>query len=51
VRQPVQEFADNALRLLLRRLSIGQGQPASQVILEPTLILRDSCIPTPVAAR
>jgi LacI family transcriptional regulator len=45
VRQPVEEFADNALRLLLRRLSIGQGQPASKVILEPTLILRDSCIP------
>jgi LacI family transcriptional regulator len=45
VRQPVREIAELALRLLLRRLS---GEPIAEPthrLVEPTLIVRESCAP------
>jgi len=45
VRQPVREMAQLALRLFLRRLSGGKSVEAAHNVVEPTLILRDSCAP------
>jgi LacI family transcriptional regulator len=45
VRQPVREMAELALSLLLRRLSREPGGEAIHRLVEPTLIVRDSCAP------
>jgi LacI family transcriptional regulator len=46
VRQPVREIAEQALRLLLRRLSDPSIRSApSHLVVEPMLIVRDSCRP------
>jgi LacI family transcriptional regulator len=45
VRQPTVEFSDNALRLLLRRIAGTPATPPTRVCLEPSLIIRDSCVP------
>ena len=45
VRQPVREIAEQALRLLLRRLSGDKSHAPIHSIVEPTLIVRDSCAP------
>ena len=45
VRQPVREMAELALRLLLRRLSREPNGEAIHRLLEPTLIVRESCAP------
>jgi LacI family transcriptional regulator len=45
VRQPVREMAQIALRLLLGRMSAGRGGEAIHSVVEPTLIVRDSCTP------
>lgn len=44
VRQPVHEMARIAFRLLLRRLG-GKELEAAHGVVEPTLIVRDSCAP------
>jgi LacI family transcriptional regulator len=44
VRQPVREMAQIAFRLLLRRLACKELEAAHNVV-EPTLIVRDSCAP------
>lgn len=44
VRQPVREMAQIAFRLLLRRLA-GKGLEAAHNVVEPTLVVRDSCAP------
>jgi LacI family transcriptional regulator len=48
VRQPIREMAQAALDLLLRRLSLGSNAEPRHDVLEPTLIVRDSCAPFPV---
>jgi LacI family transcriptional regulator len=45
VRQPIAEFSDNALRLLLARITHGAAMPYARLALEPSLIVRDSCAP------
>jgi LacI family transcriptional regulator len=44
IRQPVREMAQVAFRLLLRRLA-GNGLEAAHNVVEPALIVRDSCSP------
>lgn len=46
VRQPVNEFAHEAIRLLLGLLN-GEEQPTrpAQILIEPQLVIRDSCFP------
>ncbi len=48
VRQPVQEMAKTAFGRLLRRMA-NKGDEAAHLVVEPTLIVRDSC--APYAAR
>jgi LacI family transcriptional regulator len=43
--QPTVEFSDNALRLLLQRIAGKSAAPPARIYLEPTLIIRDSCVP------
>lgn len=51
VRQPVREMAELSLQLLLRRMTSGKAGEAEHHLLEPTLIVRDSCAPwIPVTA-
>jgi LacI family transcriptional regulator len=51
VRQPVREMAQLSLQLLLRRMTAGKAAAAEHHVLEPTLVVRDSCAPyTPLAA-
>ncbi len=45
VRQPVREMAELSLQLLLRRMTSGKEAEAEHHLLEPTLIVRDSCAP------
>jgi LacI family transcriptional regulator len=45
VRQPIAEMAKAALKLLLRRMSLGATADPRHDVLEPTLIVRDSCAP------
>jgi LacI family transcriptional regulator len=53
VRQPIAEMAKAALKLLLRRMSLGMAADPRHDVVEPTLIVRDSCAPLvmPMAAR
>ncbi|MCB8874228.1 LacI family DNA-binding transcriptional regulator [Acidisoma silvae] len=43
--QPIEDIADHAARLLLRRMSSPRGQPPApeRVVLQARLIIRDSC--------
>jgi LacI family transcriptional regulator len=50
VRQPVREMAQLSLQLLLRRLGGERNAEAEHHVLEPTLIVRDSCTPAPQPA-
>ena len=45
VRQPIREMAQAALNLLLRRLSLGSVAEPRHDVVEPTLMVRDSCAP------
>ena len=45
VRQPIREMAQAALDLLIRRLSLGADAEPRHDVVEPTLIVRDSCAP------
>jgi LacI family transcriptional regulator len=45
VSQPTTEFSDNALRLLLQRIGGKAATPPTRIYLEPSLIIRDSCVP------
>jgi LacI family transcriptional regulator len=53
VRQPIAEMAKAALKLLLRRMSLGVAAEPRHDVVEPTLIVRDSCAPfvIPTATR
>ena len=46
VRQPVREMAQLSLQLLLRRMTSDKAAEAEHHVLEPTLIVRDSCAPS-----
>jgi LacI family transcriptional regulator len=45
VRQPVREMGLEAVRLLVDRIVRPSDEPARQLVLPPTLIVRDSCAP------
>ena len=45
VRQPVREMAEEALRILWRRISREPANEAVHRLIEPTLIVRESCAP------
>jgi LacI family transcriptional regulator len=45
VRQPVREMAHLSVQLLLRRINSDQNIEAEHHVVEPTLIVRDSCTP------
>lgn len=45
VRQPVREIAEQALRLLLRRMGGEKAAEPAHVQVEPLLIVRESCAP------
>ena len=45
VRQPVREMAEQALHILLRRISRQPTSEAIHRLVEPTLIVRESCAP------
>jgi LacI family transcriptional regulator len=45
VRQPISDMAKAALRLLLRRISLGATASPRHDVVEPTLIVRNSCAP------
>lgn len=45
VRQPVREMAQLSLQLLLRRMTSDRNAKAEHHVVEPTLIVRDSCAP------
>ena len=51
VRQPIREMAQVALDLLIRRLSLGADAEPRHDVVEPTLIVRDSCAPYSAEAR
>jgi LacI family transcriptional regulator len=45
VRQPVREMGLEAIRLLVDRITRNSGEPARRLVLQPTLIVRESCAP------
>ena len=45
VRQPVQEIAGLAVQLILRQISRRSSDEATHKLVEPTLIVRESCAP------
>jgi LacI family transcriptional regulator len=45
VRQPASDISEHTLRLLLRRIAGAASTPPARVVLEPSLIVRDSCAP------
>ncbi len=45
VRQPVREMGLEAVRLLVERISRLSQEPAKQLVMQPTLIVRESCAP------
>jgi LacI family transcriptional regulator, galactose operon repressor len=45
VRQPVREMGLEAVRLLVDRISRPSAEPARRLVLQPTLIVRESCAP------
>ena len=48
IRQPLEAIASEAVRLLLGRIREGDNLlPRQRVMLEPSLIIRDSCGGTP----
>jgi LacI family transcriptional regulator len=49
VRQPVREMGETALQLLLDRLGGAASATPRQVVLQPTLMVRESCIALPQA--
>jgi LacI family transcriptional regulator len=50
VRQPVREMAQLSLQVLLRRMTTDKSAVAEHHVLEPTLVVRESCAPLlPVA--
>jgi LacI family transcriptional regulator len=46
VSQPVRDIALEAVRLLVDRIARGSTEPPRRLILQPTLIVRESCSPT-----
>lgn len=45
VRQPVREMGIEAVRLLVDRIARNSHEPAKRLVLQPTLIVRESCTP------
>ena len=45
VRQPVREMGLEAVRLLVDRITRNGAEPARRLVLQPTLIVRESCAP------
>ncbi len=46
IRQPVEEFAQQAIRLLMELLNDEeQPTPPAQILIEPQLVIRESCFP------
>jgi len=45
VRQPVREMGLEAVRLLVDRIARGADETAKRLVLQPTLIVRESCAP------
>ena len=45
VRQPVREMGREAVRLLVDRITRNGAEPARRLVLQPTLIVRESCAP------
>jgi LacI family transcriptional regulator len=45
VRQPVAEMGNEAVRLLVQRLDRSSTEPPTRVVMQPTLIVRESCAP------
>ena len=45
VRQPVNEMGTGAVRLLIERVTRPSDEPPKRLVLPPTLIVRDSCMP------
>jgi LacI family transcriptional regulator len=45
VRQPVREMGLEAVRLLVDRIARNSDEPAKRLVLQPTLIVRESCAP------
>jgi LacI family transcriptional regulator len=46
VRQPVREMAQLSVQLLLRRMNSAKAIEAEHHVVEPTLVVRDSCAPS-----
>ena len=42
-RQPIEDIAETAARLLLKRMAAGHGAPPERIVLRTKLIIRDSC--------
>lgn len=45
VRQPVREIGVEAVRLVVDRITRSSDDPAKRLVLQPTLIVRESCAP------
>jgi LacI family transcriptional regulator len=45
VSQPMAEMGAEAVRLLVERLTAASGEPPRRVVMQPTLIVRESCAP------
>ncbi len=47
VRQPTREIGLEAVRLLVDRIARPSQEPAKRIVMQPTLIVRESCSPLP----